>query len=50
MIAREMGRQVYHPAGVAAKARNSELSALSADELHGKVEWLHGDREFQRTA
>ncbi|WP_338682788.1 FAD-dependent oxidoreductase [Streptomyces acidiscabies] len=50
LIAREMGRQVYHPAGVAAKARNSELSALSADELHGKVEWLHGDREFQRTA
>ncbi|MGW5674914.1 FAD-dependent oxidoreductase [Streptomyces sp. NPDC003860] len=50
LVAREMGRQVYHPSGVAAKERNAALSALSVDELHEKVEWLHGDRGFRRAA
>lgn len=46
LIAREMGRQVYHPAGTAAKERNDRLSALSAGELHDLVDWLHGSRDF----
>lgn len=45
-IAREMGRQVYHPEGVAAKERNAMLSALSADDLYRKVDWVHGARDF----
>ncbi|MFE9170544.1 FAD-dependent monooxygenase [Streptomyces kebangsaanensis] len=48
LIAREMGSQVYHPAGVAAKERNERLSALSAGELHALVDWLHGSRDFTR--
>ncbi|MGW0736645.1 3-hydroxybenzoate 6-monooxygenase [Streptomyces sp. NPDC002851] len=42
LVAREMGRQLYHPAGAAAVARNAMLSALSEDELYDKVDWLHG--------
>ncbi|MDI3422937.1 3-hydroxybenzoate 6-monooxygenase [Streptomyces luteolus] len=41
LVAREMGRRLYHPAGAAAAERNAMLSALSVDELHDKVEWLH---------
>ncbi|MFH9138919.1 3-hydroxybenzoate 6-monooxygenase [Streptomyces sp. NPDC017524] len=40
-VARAMGREVYHPAGVAAKERNAEIGSLSQAELHGKVAWLH---------
>ncbi|MFJ4330611.1 MULTISPECIES: FAD-dependent monooxygenase [unclassified Streptomyces] len=50
LVAREMGRRVYHPAGVAAKERNTALSALTPDALHDTVAWLHGDREFRRAA
>jgi salicylate hydroxylase len=46
-VAREMGRQVYHPEGVAAKERNAMISALSADELYRKVDWMHGARDFR---
>ncbi|MEU3253477.1 FAD-dependent oxidoreductase [Streptomyces sp. NPDC006997] len=49
-VARYMGEEVYHPAGVAAKERNATLSALSVDELHEEVAWLHGDRAFHRAA
>jgi salicylate hydroxylase len=42
LVAREMGRRVYHPAGVAAKERNAMLSAYRAEELYEKVDWLHG--------
>jgi salicylate hydroxylase len=45
-VAREMGRQLYHPAGVAAKERNAMLSALTAEELYAKVDWVHGARDF----
>lgn len=48
LVAREMGRQVYHPDGVAAKERNVTLSALSSEELYEKVDWLHGARDFAR--
>lgn len=46
LLAREMGRALYHPAGEAARARNAMLRSLSEDELHGKVAWLHGTRTF----
>ncbi|MGW4238353.1 3-hydroxybenzoate 6-monooxygenase [Streptomyces sp. NPDC004749] len=46
LVAREMGARLYHPAGAEAKARNAMLRSLSADELHDKVAWLHGDRDF----
>ncbi|MEU5959555.1 3-hydroxybenzoate 6-monooxygenase [Streptomyces sp. NPDC047525] len=43
-VARAMGREVYHPAGVAAKERNAEIGALSHTELYEKVAWLHDAR------
>ncbi|MBJ7906813.1 3-hydroxybenzoate 6-monooxygenase [Streptomyces sp. DSM 110735] len=43
-VARAMGEQLYHPAGEAAAARNSMLSAFTIDELYDEVEWLHGAR------
>jgi salicylate hydroxylase len=46
LLSREMGRQLYHPAGVAAKERNAAVSALSVSELHDKVDWLHGARDL----
>ncbi|MFE9422326.1 3-hydroxybenzoate 6-monooxygenase [Kitasatospora sp. NPDC006697] len=42
LVAREMGRRLYHPAGAAAAERNRMLGSLSEDELHDKVAWLHG--------
>uniref|UniRef100_UPI0024A8130C 3-hydroxybenzoate 6-monooxygenase n=1 Tax=Streptomyces sp. CC208A TaxID=3044573 RepID=UPI0024A8130C len=42
LVAREMGTQLYHPAGDGAKARNAMLSAFSETDLHDKVDWLHG--------
>ncbi|RAG83028.1 3-hydroxybenzoate 6-monooxygenase [Streptacidiphilus pinicola] len=44
LLAREMGRQLYHPAGERAVERNAMLAALSAEEMYDKVEWLHGTR------
>ncbi|WP_424892948.1 3-hydroxybenzoate 6-monooxygenase [Streptomyces sp. XH2] len=41
LVAREMGRQLYHPVGEAARARNLMLCSLTADELYDKVAWLH---------
>ncbi|WP_190127168.1 3-hydroxybenzoate 6-monooxygenase [Streptomyces inusitatus] len=45
LVAREMGSQLYHPAGERAAARNAMLSALSAEDLYDKVSWLHGARD-----
>lgn len=42
LVSREIGSQLYHPAGADAFARNGRLSALSEDSLHQHVEWLHG--------
>ncbi|MBT2381937.1 FAD-dependent monooxygenase [Streptomyces sp. ISL-111] len=42
LLAREMGTQLYHPAGEGARARNVMLSALSETELYEKAAWLHG--------
>ncbi|WP_457029138.1 3-hydroxybenzoate 6-monooxygenase [Kitasatospora sp. P5_F3] len=44
LVARELGRRLYHPAGEQARARNTMLAALSPEELYRKVEWLHGAR------
>ncbi|MBB4893959.1 salicylate hydroxylase [Streptomyces olivoverticillatus] len=41
LVAREMGRQLYHPAGEEAKARNEMLASLSDEDLYEKVDWLH---------
>ncbi|MGW0481076.1 3-hydroxybenzoate 6-monooxygenase [Nonomuraea sp. NPDC003214] len=49
LVSREMGTRLYHPAGADALARNRMLSALSEDELHDKVAWLHGSRDFTET-
>ncbi len=46
LVAREMGRQLYHPAGAEAQARNVMLSSLSEADLYDKVTWLHGARDF----
>ncbi|GII02127.1 3-hydroxybenzoate 6-monooxygenase [Planobispora takensis] len=50
LVARAMGELLYHPAGDEALARNRMLSALSDDDLHDKVSWLHGARDFARAA
>lgn len=44
LVAREMGRQLYHPAGEDARARNAMLSGLTAGEMYDKVAWLHGEK------
>ncbi|MET9854991.1 3-hydroxybenzoate 6-monooxygenase [Streptomyces sp. NPDC006450] len=46
LVAREMGTQLYHPAGEEAAARNRMLAAYSADDLYDTVAWLHGSRDF----
>ncbi|WBP86138.1 3-hydroxybenzoate 6-monooxygenase [Kitasatospora cathayae] len=42
LLAREMGTQLYHPAGAEAQARNTMLSGFSRTDLYDKVDWLHG--------
>ncbi|MFE1413687.1 3-hydroxybenzoate 6-monooxygenase [Streptomyces sp. NPDC058746] len=42
LVAREMGRQLYHPVGEGARERNAMLAGLSADDMYDKVAWLHG--------
>ncbi|MFJ9519437.1 3-hydroxybenzoate 6-monooxygenase [Kitasatospora sp. NPDC101801] len=44
VVARELGRRLYHPEGRRAGERNAMLAALRPDELYRKVEWLHGAR------
>lgn len=42
LLAREMGTQLYHPAGEEARERNAMLSSFSVADLYDKVDWLHG--------
>ncbi|MFD7835508.1 3-hydroxybenzoate 6-monooxygenase [Streptomyces sp. NPDC059761] len=42
LVAREIGRRLYHPVGEAARERNAMLTGLSADDMFDKVAWLHG--------
>ncbi|MFD6887265.1 3-hydroxybenzoate 6-monooxygenase [Streptomyces sp. NPDC059957] len=46
LVAREMGTQLYHPAGEEATARNRMLAGYSAEDLYDTVAWLHGSRDF----
>ncbi|WP_440081533.1 3-hydroxybenzoate 6-monooxygenase [Streptosporangium sp. LJ11] len=48
LVARELGTRLYHPAGAEARARNEMLSSLTVDDLHDRVAWLHGARDFGR--
>ncbi|MFJ8827527.1 3-hydroxybenzoate 6-monooxygenase [Streptomyces sp. NPDC102467] len=48
LLARDMGKQLYHPAGDAAKARNEMLQGLSDDDLYAKVAWVHGAKAGAR--
>ncbi|HEY8981859.1 MAG TPA: 3-hydroxybenzoate 6-monooxygenase [Streptomyces sp.] len=49
LVAREMGAQLYHPANDAAEQRNRMLRSLAVTDLHDKVSWLHGARDFTRS-
>ncbi|MEV6318928.1 3-hydroxybenzoate 6-monooxygenase [Streptomyces sp. NPDC051776] len=42
LVSREMGTQLYHPAGEEAVRRNTMLASLSQEDLRAKVAWLHG--------
>jgi salicylate hydroxylase len=48
VLARELGRQLYHPAGDAARARDEMLRGLSDDDLYDKVAWVHGTKAGDR--
>ncbi|MFI6101671.1 FAD-dependent monooxygenase [Lentzea sp. NPDC051213] len=39
---RLMGREVYHPAGSAAAARDAMFASWTVDDLHERLEWLYG--------
>ncbi|KOU31321.1 salicylate hydroxylase [Streptomyces sp. WM6372] len=42
LVAREIGRRLYHPVGDAARERNALLTGLSAHDMYDRVAWLHG--------
>ncbi|MFE0643181.1 3-hydroxybenzoate 6-monooxygenase [Streptomyces sp. NPDC058877] len=42
LVAREMGRRLYHASGREAEERNAMMAAFSETELYEKVDWLHG--------
>lgn len=37
---------LWHPAGAAATARNEALSGMSPTDLHDRLAWMHGARDF----
>lgn len=41
-VSRLMGREVYHPAGDAAAARDAMFASWTAADLHDRLEWLYG--------
>ncbi|GAB1688969.1 3-hydroxybenzoate 6-monooxygenase [Krasilnikovia sp. M28-CT-15] len=41
LLARRMGRQLYHPAGRMAEQRNARFAARTARQLHDTVDWLY---------
>jgi 2-polyprenyl-6-methoxyphenol hydroxylase-like FAD-dependent oxidoreductase len=47
LLARRIGRQLYHPRGRLAGARNVRMAALSTERLYDSVAWLHGERVAQ---
>ncbi|WP_016909558.1 FAD-dependent monooxygenase [Streptomyces xiaopingdaonensis] len=40
---------LWHPSDEAAKERNRALAALSPEQLHGHLAWMHGARDFTDT-
>jgi 3-hydroxybenzoate 6-monooxygenase len=50
LLARRIGRQLYHAAGRLAQARDTRLGALNTDQLYGSVAWLHGERVTREPA
>ncbi|GGK73937.1 FAD-dependent oxidoreductase [Mangrovihabitans endophyticus] len=40
--------RLWHPVGPAAHARNARLAALTSDELHDHVAWMHHIPKFSR--
>ncbi|MCX4779714.1 3-hydroxybenzoate 6-monooxygenase [Streptomyces sp. NBC_01264] len=46
LVAREMGRVLYHAAGEARVERNAMLAALSDEDMYDKAAWLHGAYDF----
>jgi salicylate hydroxylase len=48
LVSRESIR-LWHPAGAEATARNAALSAMSTEDLHDELAWLHGVRDFGAT-
>ncbi|HEY5832487.1 FAD-dependent monooxygenase [Streptomyces sp.] len=45
VLARDSVR-LWHPRGAGAHARNAMLSAMSAEQLHDHLAWMHGARHF----
>ncbi|KOV85848.1 FAD-dependent monooxygenase [Nocardia sp. NRRL S-836] len=43
-VSRLMGREVYHPAGAAAEARDALFASWSTADLHDRLDWLYGVR------
>ncbi|WP_112273032.1 FAD-dependent monooxygenase [Lentzea terrae] len=41
-VSRLMGREVYHPAGDAAAARDAMFASWTPVDLHERLEWLYG--------
>ncbi|MGW1178199.1 FAD-dependent monooxygenase [Kitasatospora sp. NPDC002543] len=37
---------LWHPAGTAAESRNAALSGMSPTDLHDRLAWMHGARDF----
>lgn len=50
LVARQMGRRLYHASGPASRARNTVLSALTQDDAHRHLAWLHGAQRFDEAA
>ncbi|USX51755.1 FAD-dependent monooxygenase [Lentzea sp. HUAS12] len=41
-VSRLMGREIYHPAGEAAAARDAMFASWTVADLHERLEWLYG--------
>jgi 3-hydroxybenzoate 6-monooxygenase len=50
LLARRIGRQLYHASGRLARARDTRLGALNTGQLYGSVAWLHGERVTREPA
>ncbi|MFJ7258628.1 3-hydroxybenzoate 6-monooxygenase [Streptomyces globosus] len=46
LVAREMGRRLYHAAGPARRERNAMLASMAPGAMYDEVAWLHGREGF----